>query len=167
MNFEEANNYAYHAASSEFGSDVKERFFNRWVSSSLGHFRYAIMYINQLAEFFEKQNLSSRDENGELIQEMNAYIRMIVDGNPEKNFIGLKVNLHRFFWNMEFRRDPDKKKAMALFLKHYLSYMMSHIEHISVERFLEIYEDIPLDAKYFDVKYVFGELIEVVEEYCK
>lgn len=163
MEFKSAHDFAVKKASEEFGSDVLQKINNKYASSATGRLNYAMRTIKALADFFETQNLVSEKENKEIVKELNSYVKNTVDGDGSE-IKGIITNLKQYFWNQEFKRDPEKKKAIALYLKHYLEYLKNNVKHITVEQFLEIYDDIDVEAKYFDKEYVFGELITVIND---
>jgi len=164
MEYKEAHEYAVAESSEEYGSDVMQKINNLPVSSATGRLTYVVKIIQALADFFETQNLAAVKDQSEYVREFHDYVKSALDGD-EENMKGILVNIKQYFWIQEFKRDPEKQKAIALFLKHYVIFIKNNVKTITVEEFLEISDDTPLEGRYFDKEKVFGDIIEMVEQY--
>lgn len=164
MEYKNAHEYAVEKASIDFGSDVMAAINNKFVSSATGKLTYVIKIIQALADFFETQNLAAVKNQKEFVKEFHDYVKVALDGDNEE-MKGIITNIKQYFWNQEFKRDPDKKKAVALFIKYYVIYIKDNINFITVDVFLDLRDETPLDGRYFDKEKVFGDIIDLVETY--
>lgn len=164
MEYKNAYGYAVEKASIDFGSDVMATINNKFVSSTTWKFTYLIKIIQALADFFETQNIAAVKNQKEFTRQFNDYVKIALDGDNEK-MKGILSNIEQYFLNQEFKTDPDKKKAIALFIKHYVIYIKDNINFITVDIFLDIRDETPLDGRYFDKEIVFGDIIDFVETY--
>ena len=164
MEYKEAHQYAVDKSSEEYGSDVMQKINNLPVSSATGRLTYVVKIIQALSDFFETQNLAAVKNQKEFVREFHDYVKRALDGDGQ-DMKGILVNIKQYFWIQEFKRDPEKQKAIALFLKHYVTFIKDNVKTISVEDFLDISDDTPLQGRYFDKEKVFGDIIELVEQY--
>jgi hypothetical protein len=151
-------------SSEEFGSDVMQKINNLPVSSATGRMTYVVKIIQALSEFFETQNLAAVKNQKEFVKEFHDYVKSALDGDGQ-DMKGILENIKQYFWIQEFKRDPEKQRAIALFLKHYVTFIKDNVKTISVDDFLDISVDTPLQGRYFDKEKVFGDIIKLVKKY--
>jgi hypothetical protein len=124
-----------------------------------------IRIIQALADFFETQNLASVKNQIEFVKEFHDYVKVALDGDSDE-MKGIIVNIKQYFWNQEFKRDPAKKRAIALYIKHYVTFIKDNVKFITVDVFLDLRDETPLEGRYFDKEKVFGDIITLVETYA-
>jgi hypothetical protein len=162
MDYENIHDYAVKMASTEYGSDVMAKINNKFVSSTTGRLTYVIKIIQALTDFFEYQNIAAERDQLQYVKEFHDYIKESLEGNDIDRY-GILESLKKYFWIQEFKRDPEKQKAIALYLKFYVQYIKDNVRTIDVERFLEMLEKVELKGRYFDKNYVFGEMLKIIE----
>lgn len=163
MEFQKVNDYAKEQASKEFGSNVIDKINNQTISSATGHLTYIRDAIITLTKCFEVQKLAYQKGTEGWLDEFHKDVKELIEGDGNQ-LQGLKKRLTIYFFNQEFTRDPEKKKAIALYLKFFIEYVRDNVEIIDIEDFLEELADKGYNGNYFDKNYVFGELLEIVNK---
>lgn len=163
MDFIPAYDFASVRASNDFGSNVIDTINNREISNAVYHFNHMVNSLNALSDIFETQKLAHDKGKMDGLDEFNGYVKELIEGDGQE-LQGLIKRLKIFFWNQEFKRDPPKKKAMALFLKYYTEYLRDHSIFVPIEEFMKLIEQKRYNGNYFDKNYVFGQLLDIINQ---
>lgn len=163
MDYTKANEYAIDKASNEFGSDIMQKINNQSISAATGKLSYIIAMIKGLSNFFEEQSQAVCEDKKAFVVMVHDFVKTTLDGGDDSQ--GIIQQIKQYFLIQEFERDPEKKKAISLYLIHYVTYIKYNVEFVPVEMFLEFSEDVTLNARYFDKEKVFGDIIKLIKQY--
>jgi hypothetical protein len=163
MEYTKASEYAKLNATNDFGSDIMKRINDKFVSSATGKLSYMKYFIQALTDFFETQKLAYDNGQENWFDEFHNHVQETLEGNGA-DIQGLKKQLTMYFWNQEFKREPDKKRAIALYLKYYVQYIKDNVSVVTAVEFLNLPINKNYNGNYFNKDYVFGELLNIIEK---